>query len=422
MKPGLERVNRVLDQLDHPESRLRFYHVAGTNGKGSVCTLLCRLLEASDQRVGVYTSPGLGGFNGRIVVAGEAIPDEAFARHASTVRAALERGLDADPLTEFEVLTVIALLYFAEQRVDAVVWETGLGGRFDATNIVTPIVTSITNVSYDHVEILGPTLVDIARDKSGIVKPGIPMVTAATGDAYRIINRQAITVGAPIFQVGRHLSFVQTSVCDTHQIGSYRGIYRDAHNVRLSLYGRHQTANAAVALGMYEAGLGRVPDAVWTRALRSLDGARWPLRFEVFRRERMPVVIDGAHNPDAAYQLSRTLAAFAETARLPATGRWRMVIGVFADKDAKTMLQHVLPLAHDVIVCRPNHVRGALPQDVAQLIGSIRRDLPVRIIDDVEAAVEAAMDGSLPIVIWGNLHMAEGAREWILKTGLDYWT
>lgn len=422
MKPGLDRVKWVLEQLGHPEERLRFYHVAGTNGKGSVCTLLSHLLEASEQVVGLFTSPGLGGFNGRISVASQPISDEAFARYATLVKDVLSDSRGAQPLTEFEVLTVIALLYFDERKVDAVVWETGLGGTYDSTNVVTPIVTSITNVTYDHVEILGPTLVDIAKDKSGIIKRGVPVVTAAVGDAYRIIERRAAREGAPIYQVGRDVAFVQTAMEKAHQLGSYRGIYRDAHNVVLSLFGRHQTRNAAIALAMYEIGLGRVSDALWQRALASLGAARWPLRFEVFRHERMPVVIDGAHNPDAAYHLARALEDFQQTMQLQGAPRWRMVIGIFADKDMASMLRHVLPYAEEVVICRPDHPRGAACADVAELVGRLRPEVPVRMIEHVEDAVRQSMDGSTPMVIWGNLHMAEDAREWLLKTGLDYWT
>ncbi|MCL6446263.1 MAG: bifunctional folylpolyglutamate synthase/dihydrofolate synthase, partial [Alicyclobacillus sp.] len=157
MKPGLDRTRRVLDVLGNPEQYLTFFHVAGTNGKGSVCAFLTALLSKR-HRVGTFTSPAFDGYRGRFVVAGETISEDTFAALADEVRAASEKAADGDPITEFEALTVMALLHFVRAGVELVVWETGLGGRFDSTNVVSPAVTAITNVSLDHTEVLGPTI------------------------------------------------------------------------------------------------------------------------------------------------------------------------------------------------------------------------------------------------------------------------
>ncbi|EJY55967.1 FolC bifunctional protein [Alicyclobacillus hesperidum URH17-3-68] len=418
IKPGLERVRHALSNLGNPERNLRFYHVAGTNGKGSVCQMLANLLVASGRRTGLYTSPGLGGFNGRMSIDGEPISAEAFAEYATRVRSVTETQMK-DPLTEFEVLTIISLLYFRDAGVDAVVWETGLGGRYDATNVVHPVVTAITNVTYDHVEILGPTIVDIASDKAGIIKSGIPVVTAAVEDAYRVIERVAKSQRAPLIRIGCDAMFVTTGTHGSGQIGAYRGLFRDAFGVKLGLFGEHQAANAGVALAMYELGEGPTSQANWHRTLASLASVRWPLRFEVFRDGERPVVIDGAHNPDAALQLAKSLVKFNRSMALCG---WKMVVGVFADKDFRQMLPHVLPLAAEVIVCKPNHPRGAEPQIIAEEMRRLRPELKVTVEPDIDAAVRMALQSdSLPVVIWGNLHMAETARKTITTLGLDYW-
>ncbi|MFB5191096.1 bifunctional folylpolyglutamate synthase/dihydrofolate synthase [Alicyclobacillus fastidiosus] len=420
IKPGLERVERVLDTLSNPQDGLRFYHVAGTNGKGSVCAMLCAMSMSAGYKTGLYTSPGFEGFNGRISVNQQAIDDESFARYATTIKQAIEQATAKDPLTEFEVLTVMALLYFRDQAVDAVVWETGLGGRYDATSVVHPVVTAITNVSYDHVEILGPTLADIAYDKAGIIKPGVPIVTGAQGEAYGIIEKVAETVGAPLFRIDKDVELTRTAYDDHYQTLRYKGIDHPASEFALSLFGRHQVANAAVALLMFELAYPNLEDRAWERAVASLRTVRWPLRFEVFDHHGIPVVLDGAHNPAAARTLATSLNEF--SAALSEKPLWHMVIGVFGDKDARSMFEEVLPLAQDVVVCRPNHVRGADPEAIKRLIGELAPHLSIRVVEQPQAAVQVALQGTGPLVIWGNLHMVEDARKAIAKLEMNYWT
>ncbi|WAH38955.1 bifunctional folylpolyglutamate synthase/dihydrofolate synthase [Alicyclobacillus dauci] len=418
IKPGLERVLQVLERLSNPQDGLVFYHVAGTNGKGSVCAMLTRILQACGTRVGVYTSPGLSGFNGRMVIDNEPISDIDFAKYAVLVKDAQNDLVMTDPLTEFEVLTIMALLYFRDAKVDTVVWETGLGGRFDATNVVRPSVTAITNVSYDHVEILGPRLTDIAFDKAGIVKPGIPIVTAADGEAYRIIEQVATEVSAPVIRVGRDVSMVATGSDHFMQHGAYRGLYRDAGHVLVSLYGQHQLKNAAVALAMFETQHPHLDVSSWRKAVDALASVVWPMRFEVLEGENGPIVIDGAHNPDAAAKLAMALDDFASLHSSPRN--WRMLIGVLGDKDVRPMLQIMLPRADEVIVCRPNHIRGGDPETVGQMVRELSPDLPVTVISDVEEATREATKNARALVIWGSLYMVEDARKAISKLGLNY--
>ncbi len=414
MKPGLDRMRRILSKLGHPEDGLRFYHVAGTNGKGSVCAMLAAMLQALGYRTGLYTSPGMGGFNGRVAVDGAPISESAFAEHVDAVRRAADA---ADPPTEFEVLTAVALLAFRSAGVERVVWETGLGGRLDATNVVWPQVTGITNVSYDHVDILGPTLVDIAREKAGIVKPGVPVVTACADGAYGVIERTAARLGSKLVRVGREVQFTITGA-DGRLRGAYRGLFRDAPMVRLGLVGEHQAQNAAVGLGMLEAGEGRIAEADWERALASLARVRWPLRCEVFDIGGRRVVIDGAHNEEGARTLARTLRRLGKAW---GASRWRMVFAAFADKDVRAMLAHMLPLAGVLLILQSPHPRGADPRKLASLAREIRPDVSIHVMPSIEDAIQEALAGPEPIVIWGNLYMAELARNTITALGAEEW-
>ncbi|EPZ49005.1 bifunctional folylpolyglutamate synthase/dihydrofolate synthase [Alicyclobacillus acidoterrestris] len=420
IKPGLSRVQHVLAALGNPQTGLRFYHVAGTNGKGSVCAMLCAMSMAVGHRTGLYTSPGVDGLNSRMVIDGQPIDDSSFAAYATAIREAIELASSEDPLTEFEVLTVMALLYFADKQVDVVVWETGLGGRYDATSVVTPMVTAITNVSYDHVEILGPTLADIAYDKAGIIKPNIPFVTGAEGEAYGIVEKVAKSAGARVVRLGADIQIERTAYDDHYQTLCYKGIAHDVPAFELSLFGPHQIDNAAIALAMFELAHPDLEDADWLRAVAALRTVHWPLRFEVFQHGAAPLVLDGAHNPAAAHTLALSLQEM--SAALSTAPLWHMVIGVFRDKDAQSMLKEVLPLAQDVIVCRPNHARGADPEEIRGLIEAQSPQLPVRIIEQPAAAVTEALKTPGPLVIWGNLHMVEDARKAISKLGMNYWT
>lgn len=424
VRPGLERIKRILAAFGNPEASLRFYHIAGTNGKGSVCAMLDKMLRSVGHRTGLFTSPGYGGLTGRMTVDGEVISEELFANHSTQVKAMVEAYSAHDPLTEFEVLTVIALLYFQTQAVDTVVWEAGLGGRYDSTNVVTPVVTAITNVSLDHVAILGGTIARIAYDKAGIIKPCIPVVTGADDTAYRVIEDVAQQLGAPILRVGREVAFTETYTrlgAQTRRHGFYRGIYRDFGGVLVSLFGKHQFANAAIALAVFELGETSLSTSSWTTAVQSLQHVYWPMRFEMFSDTRgRPIVVDGAHNIGAAKVLAKALDDFSYLNRSPR--KWMMVVGVLSDKDASGMLEHLLPYASGVVVCEPQHVRALCAHDLAEKVRRLRSELSVQVIPNIEHAMRFALDGSNPVLIWGSLYMLEDARKTIAKMGIDYWT
>ncbi|MGZ4107906.1 MAG: bifunctional folylpolyglutamate synthase/dihydrofolate synthase, partial [Tumebacillaceae bacterium] len=213
IKPGLERMEAMLERLGNPHQRLKFLHVAGTNGKGSTCAYLARILEAAGYRVGLYTSPYLEQFNDRMSVSGENISDTELTELVAQLRPVVEEvsTTSCGRPTEFEVVTTLSLLHYAKQQVDFVVLETGLGGRLDSTNVVTPLLSLITNVGRDHEAILGSTIEQIAAEKAGIIKPGVPILTTATGVARDVIVRRAEELGATSYEGNRDFTASRTS-------------------------------------------------------------------------------------------------------------------------------------------------------------------------------------------------------------------
>ncbi|MDQ0188300.1 bifunctional folylpolyglutamate synthase/dihydrofolate synthase [Alicyclobacillus cycloheptanicus] len=417
IKPGLARTQAVLAAFGHPERSLRFLHVAGTNGKGSVCAFLTALLSAS-ATVGTYTSPAFSGYRGRFVVDGASPTDDVVNRLACEVQAVAEAVVPDDPLTEFEALTVMAVLYFARSSVDYVVWETGLGGRYDATNVVTPIVSAITNVGRDHMEILGDTLRKVAYDKAGIIKPGIPVVTAARDEGAMVVAEVARAQGAPAYHLGRHFSAVRTHVDASGQTLSYRGVHRDFMNLQIPLFGEHQCENAAVALAMYELAAAREPGSA-TRPLctaraqvsAALAKTRWPGRFEVFEVNGQPVILDGAHNPEGAGRFRQALVEWSALSGVPESS-WTMVIGVLNDKDVTPMLGMLLPYARHVIVTAPSTPRAKRIDLLAKAVEKCRPGVNVECCEPVSEAVARALALGGPICCWGSLYTVDEARRW----------
>ncbi len=277
IKLGLENTHRLLAALDRPDPATagRFLHVAGTNGKGSTCAMLDSVLRAAGHRTGLYTSPHLVDFRERIRVNGEMIPEVDVARILTNLRDATS-GWDHAP-TYFELSTVLALRHFADAGVEFVVLETGMGGRLDSTNAVTPIVSVITPIAMDHAQWLGDTLAKIAAEKAGILKPGVPAVSAAQApEAAAVLEARASEVGAPLELV------------------------REPLDLPLGLGGSHQKANAALAVAALRAGGVSVSDAALRRGLATVQ---WPGRFQKLGDR---FVLDGGHNPHAAAQLVQT--------------------------------------------------------------------------------------------------------------------
>ncbi len=361
IKPGLSRTLALLEAMGNPERRLRALHVAGTNGKGSTAAMLAAMLERQGYRTGLYTSPHLIEFTERIRVNGRRIPADHVAWLTGQVRAAAESHLAEMP-TFFEAVTVMALAYFAEQAVDCAVVEVGLGGRFDATNVLIPLVSVITTIGMDHQEYLGSTPEAIAFEKAGIIKPGVPVVIGRLAPGPLSVVREAAAERRSAHVVlGKEFD-----VCgEDSGAFTYRGITGSLADLSCALPGRHQMENAACALAALElAGERGLP--VGPEAIREgLRTVRWPGRLELAGR-RPDIWLDGAHNPHAA----EALAAHLTAVMTGTSGKRRLilVLGMMRDKDRRdflTILARVPGVSH-CIFTQASHPRAASAEELAR--------------------------------------------------------
>ncbi len=374
IKLGLENTERLLESLGNPHDSLKILHVAGTNGKGSVCAMADAILREGGRRCGLYTSPHLVDFRERIRIDGRMIPREVVADVLTRLRKT-SSGWEHCP-TFFEFCTVLALEYFASSGCDVVVLETGMGGRLDATNVVQPAVSVITPVAMDHAEWLGSTLAEIAGEKAGIIKPGVPVVSAPQPDEVReVLEARAGSSGSP-------LHFVTEPYAGT-----------------VALPGAHQQWNAALAIASLAAGgLDVSGDAIE----RGLSSVRWPARFD----EVAPgLVIDGAHNPHAAAVLVETW--YARKGGQKAT----VVFGAMKDKDYAEMLAVLAPIAREFFFVPVASARAAEPSEF-----SSRTTVPSVVFSDLGNALAEARKRAEPILVTGSLFLTGDA---FTALGLD---
>jgi dihydrofolate synthase/folylpolyglutamate synthase len=390
IKLGLATIRRILASLGNPHRRYRTVHVAGTNGKGSIASGIASVLRASGYRVGLYTSPHLVRFNERIQVDGAEITDADIVRLYRRVKRALPDGREP---TFFEFTTAMALDEFARRKVDWAVVETGMGGRLDATNVVAPAVTVVTNVSLEHREYLGPTLAAIAFEKAGIIKRRTPVVTGVRQpSALAVIRRTAQMKSAPLYCLGKDFSCRRTGP----QQFTYSGLSHRWSNLATSLQGSYQVGNAALVLAACELLQRKAPRIDLERIRRGLSAHRWPGRLEVVCTTPL-VMVDGAHNLDAARQLARHLTHDLDGRKLT------LVVGILDDKPYRAMLRLLLPLAERVIATQAKINRALPAATIAAFAQTIVPDVTVE--PDVAAALRQAMRTAAP----GSLTLAAGS-------------
>lgn len=367
---------RLLDAAGRPHERYRVIHVGGTNGKGSTAAMLASMLGAAGYSVGLYTSPHLIDFTERIRVDGRPIGRDQVVGLTEDLRAVLPA--DIEP-TFFEFTTAMAFLAFARAAVDVAVVEVGMGGRLDATNVVRPLVSVVTNVDLDHQRYLGDTVGAIAREKAGIIKPGVPVVTgAAHPDALAVLAEVAAGRGSSLTVVGRDVRVTGLSPA----LFAYEGVVERLDGLTCPLLGRHQMTNAATALAAIEHARDRglfVPsDAI----RRGLARVRWEGRLEVVK-SRPLILVDGAHNPAGADALAEFLRA--ERARRPGA-RLVVVFGILAEKDLRGIIDRVGPLADEVVLTESGYHRAASVEALRTAASSLT--VPVRLVPDLARAVE----------------------------------
>ena len=398
-KPGLGRTRALLAALGDPHKALRFVHVAGTNGKGSTAAMLDSCLRAAGYRTGLFTSPYINRFNERVQVDGVPIPDGDLVRLVERVQPAA--AAMADTPTEFEFITALGMLWFAEQRCDIVVLEVGLGGALDSTNVIDPPACAvITALGLDHVKELGPTLADIAAAKAGIIKPGSPAVSyGGVPEADRVIAAAAHACGAPLTVVDFTRLRLRGAGLDG-QTFDFDGL----DGLTLPLLAGYQPRNAAVAVTALRALRARgwdIPDEAIRRGLASV---RWPGRFELLRRSP-PFLLDGSHN-------AHGMRATADSLRSLFPGqKFVFLVSIMADKDADEMLRLLLPLAKAFVTVTAPSPRAIPAADLAARIEALGGSAEPAA--SIPAAVEraAALAAGGPAAALGTLYFSGEVRQ-----------
>ena len=402
---GLSTITGILDGLGNPQNSFATIHIAGTNGKGSIASALSTILHLAGYRVGLYTSPHLIRFNERICVDGVPIDDDAVVSSWEAVKA-VHQG-DREP-TFFEFSTAMALYEFGRRKVDFAVIETGMGGRLDATNIIAPVLSIVTNISLEHKSYLGNTIAAIAYEKAGIVKPGVPVVTGVTQKSARaVVEKAAAERKAPLFLKGRE--FRVRSKGDAGF--SYSGMDHHWPNMRTSLAGAHQIDNASLVLAACELLMRGKADLSEAHIHEGLAKNRWPGRLEVVS-EKPYVVLDGAHNLMAAKRLNR----FLKTAL--AGKRITMVAGVLDDKPYQAILKDLTEPCARLIVTQPK-INRSLPPETLQTVARSMVD-EIEIVPDVGDAVRHAIATSGPddaVCIAGSLYVVGEAKAALEEKG-----
>lgn len=396
---GLERIKELMHMLGDPQDELRFVHIAGTNGKGSIAAMLASVLTEAGYKTGLFTSPYLYRFNERMKINGMDISDEALAGIAEKVKPQVEK-MQNKP-TEFELITAIAFKYFAEQECDVAVIEVGLGGRLDSTNIINaPEASVITAIDFDHMDILGGTLQKIALEKAGIIKDKVPVVLyGQCAEVTKVIEEKCRECGAPL-NVAEENKLV--SISDSLFGQSFN--YKNRSNIEIPLAGRFQLSNAAVVLDTLDV-LKMKGCNISEKAIRNgLKKTEWPGRFEALSREPM-FIVDGAHNPNGVKALLGCLEEYFAGKKLS------FIIGIMADKDYSEMLKMVMPFAARFICVTPENPR-ALPS--SELSRHVKTVFNSKVIDagSVESGIECALKSGEPVCAFGSLYMVGKIREY----------
>jgi dihydrofolate synthase/folylpolyglutamate synthase len=376
---GLTQVERILNAIGNPHQEIQAIHVGGTNGKGSTAAMMSSILQKEGYRVGLYTSPHLIRFTERIKVNGKEIEEEEVAAIVGWMRKEIEAAGVLPPFTFFDFTTAMALHYFKQKLVDLAILEVGLGGRLDSTNVIDPSISIITNISKDHEEYLGKSILKIAREKAGIIKKGRPLITAATQPhVLRLFSKVCQEKGSPYFRVGKEFRYVRADDGDF----DYEGLNRKLWSVHLNLKGFHQVINATTALGAMEVleDLGyRVSTHAMIDGLKEVD---WPGRLEMVSSSPR-VILDGAHNPAGALVLRESLEKEFQYQNLI------LLIGIMKDKDIQTILHLLAPLADHIILTKPHTDRATPPSLLKKTLG--QNGKKAEITEDLREAIERGL-------------------------------
>lgn len=420
IRPGMQRIELMMERLGHPERKLKFIHVAGTNGKGSTCAFLTSVLRQSGYDVGTFTSPYIEKFTDRFQYNETNIPEETLLEITNELKPLVEEiaATELGSPTMFEVSTAIAIYYYAKVVYpDFVVWETGLGGRLCVTNIVTPIVSMITNVGHDHMDILGDSLEAIAREKAGIIKPGVPVISSVEQpEVIEVIRERARQQKSTLYLMDDQYRFDTVSTAENQQVFHFHGPFRDIQGLTIRMNGAHQLKNAALSVMAFEVLRQYYAVLVDDEDLAAgLQAMKWAGRLEMIS-EQPRLLVDGAHNPEGAATLAQALR---ETYTY---NRVHLMMGMLSTKNHTDYLRHILPIVDTLILTEPDFRKKMNAEDLYTivqhvLVESPRPDLQIIIepnwrkaLDQLQGRTEA---NDLAVVS-GTLYLIADVRSHIL--------
>ncbi len=403
---GLEDERELLGRLGSPQDSLRILHVAGTDGKGSVCSLMESVLIASGCSVGMFTSPEILSVNECIRIAGAEIEDADLEQVMGVVRTEAEAmAAEGRPCTWFEVLTAAALVAFRTAGVEFAVLEVGMGGRLDSTNVVVPESCVINNIEMEHGRFLGSTLEEIAEQKAGIMKPGVPCATMNPDPVFRVLEARSAEVGCPLRRIMPEEVGV-VSMDPRSIVMEYR-----EEQFRVGLPGRHQARNAVLAMACLAA-LPDFEERIRPSLHRGLEDAAWPCRMQKLLAD--PIVVDVTHTVGGARDLASDVSEI--------YGRVVLVIGMLSDKDVDGVMRELAPVAERVVVTEPPSPRAMPYQEAAEAASRHMR------VDLACPTVAGAMDAAMgmrrdeTVLVTGSLRMAEGVLRWLNQRSYRSWT
>jgi len=391
VKPGLQRIKVILKMLGSPEKKVPGIIVGGTNGKGSVASSIATVLSEAGFNTGLYTSPHLVSLTERIRINGNRIEESELSEYIERIRRTSKKR--AIELSYFEVLTACAFLYFSDNECDFNILEVGLGGRWDATNVIQPLVSVITNISKDHTEYLGDTIAEIASEKACIIKPGSPVVTGARGKALEVIQNKAQNNSSELYISGKDFKLAKTKDKGLCYIGNIWNI----ENISSSLQGLYQYENLALAIKVLEvlteSGHVNIEEETLRKALSHID---WEGRFQVIR-EDPPLILDSAHNPGAAKALVSSLKDYYPEVK------FTFLIGMLGDKDHSAFIVEIAQIASKIIITQAPSERSG---DSNTLYESAKKHINnVVVIDDYKEAYRELINTNMPGCVTGSLYL-----------------
>lgn len=411
---GTKRVEKILDILGNPHKKLKCIHIAGTNGKGSITSMITSILIESGFKVGMYTSPYIEEFEERIQINRENISKNDLAYYTTIVSKAIEEivSLGYGYPTEFEIITCIMFLYYSKKEIDYAVIEVGLGGKSDSTNVIKPLVSVITSISYDHVSILGNTIEEIAYEKAGIIKENVPVILYPQKEgAYKVIEKTCKEKGSKLIQIDENLMH---HISNDAFNKSYQLLQintnKDKYKVKLSLLGSHQRMNCAVTIYTIEELMNIGIKITKEDIITGLSNVKWPGRLEMLKKSPL-VVIDGAHNLDGIIKLKESVKQYFRYKKLV------LIIGILSDKDVEKMVESITLISDKVIAVTPNSYRGKTSEELIKIIENYNENCEA--LGDYKEAYMKALsycDKEDMILICGSLYMIGDMRKIIMNS------